>query len=786
MLNWHNYLDFIELQGDFDWAVKLYERCLIVCANYPEYWMRYVDFMETKGGREVANYSLDRATEIYLKRVPAIHLFNARYKEQIGDVLAARAAYIQSGKERDSDFVENVISKANMEKRLGNTESAFSIYKEALKMASAEGKLHALPLLYVHFSRLKYMSTDSVDAARDVLIDGVRTLPQNKLLLEELIKFSMMHGGTKHMAVIDSIIADTISPRSDGSQGLNAEDAEDISNLYLEFVDYCGTIHDIRKAWNRHIKLFPVSAREDLHKQSAISRRLLNLMDKKREEISVVMPNQASRDSSSDSLKKDNDGLLMVKNHNTQSNDTDIYKLQIMELDDKIQENGTKLPLPVSEELRDNDPETNVSSANLVDGKEGSTEAVKNLKSSCFESDISSEELLRQTSCGNHSSRLQTPSIENTAFPKGKCELEPEELKPLSSPSISLNPHESSCPDSRRMVSQEECDANPESCKSNSRAVVSGHTTNQDNSASTQDSESAQIHIEISSPYTTRHRDPRARKPLLPPRSSGNSGGSWHKTRNAGQFRRGPKFGYRGNTHRKQHQRQQLSPQQIHPPEGVAQMAVAQGYSSQSVLQIQQSNQGQNQFQSASTPTDFMATDCWPMQNMQIQNTSSQSQTPANTTSHELQQATQGNGQYGYMQNGQEYNQLWQYYYYHQQQQQLQQQHHYIQLQQQSFQQEQSQQLQHSQLEPLQPQQLQQQVMQQQQYFQQQQPLQQEHSVHQQQQPSTQSSSHPIADQGQAIVTSQSHGGILSQQSDKLGSVSSPVVHHPQEKSTQE
>nr|KYP76874.1 Pre-mRNA-processing factor 39 [Cajanus cajan] len=674
--NWHNYLDFIELQGDFDWAVKLYERCLIVCANYPEYWMRYVDFMETKGGREVANYSLDRATEIYLKRVPAIHLFNARYKEQIGDVLAARAAYIQSGKERDSDFVENVISKANMEKRLGNTESAFSIYKEALKMASAEGKLHALPLLYVHFSRLKYM-VDSVDAARDVLIDGVRTLPQNKLLLEELIKFSMMHGGTKHMAVIDSIIADTISPRSDGSQGLNAEDAEDISNLYLEFVDYCGTIHDIRKAWNRHIKLFPVSAREDLHKQSAISRRLLNLMDKKREEISVVMPNQASRDSSSDSLKKDNDGLLMVKNHNTQSNDTDIYKLQIMELDDKIQENGTKLPLPVSEELRDNDPETNVSSANLVDGKEGSTEAVKNLKSSCFESDISSEELLRQTSCGNHSSRLQTPSIENTAFPKGKCELEPEELKPLSSPSISLNPHESSCPDSRRMVSQEECDANPESCKSNS-------------------------------------------------------------------------------------------------------------YSSQSVLQIQQSNQGQNQFQSASTPTDFMATDCWPMQNMQIQNTSSQSQTPANTTSHELQQATQGNGQYGYMQNGQEYNQLWQYYYYHQQQQQLQQQHHYIQLQQQSFQQEQSQQLQHSQLEPLQPQQLQQQVMQQQQYFQQQQPLQQEHSVHQQQQPSTQSSSHPIADQGQAIVTSQSHGGILSQQSDKLGSVSSPVVHHPQEKSTQE
>ncbi|KAG4391343.1 hypothetical protein GLYMA_05G164550v4 [Glycine max] len=160
-------------------------------------------------------------------------------------------------------------------------------------------------------------------------------------------------------------------------------------------------------------------------------------------------------------------------------------------------------------------------------------------------------------------------------------------------------------------------------------------------------------------------------------------------------------------------------------------MAVAPGYSSQPVLQIQLCNQGQNQFQSAATtPTDFAAVNCWPMQNMQIQNTSSQSQTPANTTSHVLQHAMQGNEQYGYMQNGQEYNHLWQYYYY-QQQQQLQLQQHYIQLQQQSFQQGQSQQ-QHSQLEPLQPQQLQQQVLQQQ-------PLQQEHPVHlmQQQQPST-------------------------------------------------
>ena len=55
--------------------------------------------------------------------------------------------------------------------------------------------------------------------------------------MQELIKFSMVHGGPIHIAVIDSIIAGAIAPKPDGSQGLSAKDAEDISNLYLEVIN---------------------------------------------------------------------------------------------------------------------------------------------------------------------------------------------------------------------------------------------------------------------------------------------------------------------------------------------------------------------------------------------------------------------------------------------------------------------------------------------------------------------------------------------------------------------
>lgn len=52
----------------------------------------------------------------------------------------------------------------------GNLESACSIYKEALEVAAAEEKSHALPILYVHFSRLKYMVGGTCSSALSIRV----------------------------------------------------------------------------------------------------------------------------------------------------------------------------------------------------------------------------------------------------------------------------------------------------------------------------------------------------------------------------------------------------------------------------------------------------------------------------------------------------------------------------------------------------------------------------------------------------------------------------------------
>lgn len=53
-----------------------------------------------------------------LQRVPVVHLFKSRFKEQIGDVCGAQAAFLQCEAESGPNFVENVKMKANMEKRM--------------------------------------------------------------------------------------------------------------------------------------------------------------------------------------------------------------------------------------------------------------------------------------------------------------------------------------------------------------------------------------------------------------------------------------------------------------------------------------------------------------------------------------------------------------------------------------------------------------------------------------------------------------------------------------------
>lgn len=690
--------------------------------------MRYVEFMEIKGGREIANFALDRSTKIFLKSIPAIHVFNAWFKEQTGDVFGAHAAFVQYETESDSSFIENVIKEANMKKRLGNFAAASNIFKEALAIAVEKQKFHILPNLYIHFSRLEYMITGSVDAARDILIDGIRCVPESKMLLEELIKFAMMHGGPRHINAVDAVVANAISPGTDVSQGLSAKDGEYISRLYLEFVDLCGTIYDVKKAWNRHIKLFPHCLRTmSIYKYPATSSKPLRIAMEGRPDIIAAMPCHPFGDSGSDRLALipiEEQGLSCPENHDIHSEQVVNVQLE-PEAANKSAQEGLQLVIPkVPGQHREEASEPNVSDSVVKEYNE--IESVQALLALSRANDLQQE-----------------------------VEHEPlQDPKSLSLECLSLNPQGKESPESIP-ASSHEVEAPEEACRSNGIITESVYNTDENPPSSspvgTSADDPAEIHSESVGPLSSaspqlptpteelsqslvpksgggkwnqtdgtdkyaqiqmspeRHKNPLPSEAVPHPQLSVNGAGNRRQMNNADKVHRDSSPRFHGHSRNKRRASRHVPLEQQYPRDQIGtQMLVSQGNPGQPFSwqnqQNQQGSQAQHPIQTAGQG-NLTATHAWPMQIVQQQNFASTSscQVPAQpvTQAQVSQYPMQINEQYGHMQNSQAYNQMWHYYYYQQQQHFIQQQQ--LQLQQQPQQQQhpqESEQLQQQQLQP--------------------------------------------------------------------------------------
>ncbi|XP_034690667.1 pre-mRNA-processing factor 39 [Vitis riparia] len=254
--NWHTYLDFIERGDDFNKVVKLYERCLIACANYPEYWIRYVLCMEASGSMDLANNALARATQVFVKRQPEIHLFAARFREQKGDIPGSRAAYQLVHTEISPGLLEAIIKHANMEHRLGNLEDAFSLYEQAIAIEKGKEHSQTLPMLFAQYSRFLYLVTGNTEKAREILVEALEHVQLSKPLLEALIHLESIQSLPKRIDHLDSLVDKFIHTNPESPNAASAAEREELSSIFLEFLDLFGDAQSIKKADDRHAKLF--------------------------------------------------------------------------------------------------------------------------------------------------------------------------------------------------------------------------------------------------------------------------------------------------------------------------------------------------------------------------------------------------------------------------------------------------------------------------------------------------------------------------------------------------
>ncbi|EPS30526.1 hypothetical protein PDE_05478 [Penicillium oxalicum 114-2] len=165
--NWRKYLDFEESEGSYSRIQFLYERCLVTCAHYEEFWLRYARWMAAQSGKdeEVRNI-YQRASCLYVPIANStVRLHYAYFEELSGRVDVAKDIHSAILLNLPS-HVETIISLANLCRRHGGLEEAIAVYKSHLD--SPECEMATKAALVAEWARLLWKTKGDPDEARKV------------------------------------------------------------------------------------------------------------------------------------------------------------------------------------------------------------------------------------------------------------------------------------------------------------------------------------------------------------------------------------------------------------------------------------------------------------------------------------------------------------------------------------------------------------------------------------------------------------------------------------------
>ncbi|XP_078063592.1 pre-mRNA-processing factor 39-like isoform X2 [Mustelus asterias] len=181
--NWKDYLDFEISGGTNERVLVLFERCMIACALYEDFWIKYAKYLESHSVEGVRNV-FQRACMVHLPKKPTLHLLWAAFEEQQGDLEEARRI-LKSFQMVVPGLAMVLLRRVSLERRCGHLEQAEGLLREAIEqhrdtaLASFFAIKLARQLLKVQKSLVK---------ARKVLLEAVERDKENTKLYLNLLE----------------------------------------------------------------------------------------------------------------------------------------------------------------------------------------------------------------------------------------------------------------------------------------------------------------------------------------------------------------------------------------------------------------------------------------------------------------------------------------------------------------------------------------------------------------------------------------------------------------------
>lgn len=234
--NWHKYLDFEEKQGDFDRTSFLYERCLVACALYPEFWLRFARWMLSLGKEENTRIIYEKASTIFIPiSAPAVRLAYARFEEKHGRYLVSRDIYLAMLMTLP-EHTETLIALAGLERRHKGNDAAVELLENYIQTLE---NLQVGSLLAVEQARILWQCKGSVDEARSVFQTKAVKFSDSREFWLAYLQFEIAlpstdqnEAHTRVKAVYDSMST---------ARGFSKEVLKELSHVYMAFLMDRGT-----------------------------------------------------------------------------------------------------------------------------------------------------------------------------------------------------------------------------------------------------------------------------------------------------------------------------------------------------------------------------------------------------------------------------------------------------------------------------------------------------------------------------------------------------------------
>ena len=164
LINWRKYLDFEESEGDFKRISFLYERCLVACALYEEFWLRYARWMFAQGKDEDTRIIYMKASCIFVPIAhPTIRLHWARFEEKLKAVELAEEIH-KGILEQLPGHIDTIVSLAGVVRRHKGEQAAI----ESLQHYIQNGDTQIAGRLTAEQARILWQCNGKVDEARSL------------------------------------------------------------------------------------------------------------------------------------------------------------------------------------------------------------------------------------------------------------------------------------------------------------------------------------------------------------------------------------------------------------------------------------------------------------------------------------------------------------------------------------------------------------------------------------------------------------------------------------------